>query len=259
MKDCTFQAESPGHLVTPEQLDMIYARYQLAGQYANGKEVLEVACGPGLGLGYLQSKGAKVLGLDISKDNIKRLKNHYANRTDIYWETLDIEGFPIVVDTCDTLLCLEAIYYFDKPINFLDACYRRLKPEGTIIISLPNKNAPGFIPSPLANWYPDAEVLGYTLKAMGWVSVNIYGGFPIKAESLHKVIPIGSKWLGRIPGGKLIKNYLNKRVFGRTIKLESEILPEVVDSTNYHFEPIPKGINNPRYKILYAVCKKGVS
>jgi len=257
MTNCTFQAESPGHLVTPEQLDMLYARYQLSGQFVMGKEVLEVACGPGLGLGYLHSKGAKVLGIDISKRNIAIATSHYKGRYNIFLEQLDIEGLPIVKDTCDVLLCLEAIYYLKKPSAFLDATYRRLKAGGYFIISMPNKLAPGFIPSPLANWYPEAETLGYSLKAMNWEDIIIYGGFPIKAESLSKAIPWGSKWLGKVPGGKLAKAFLNKKLFGRTIHLEKEILPEIVDKMQYHFEQIPLGINNPRYKIIYAVCKKG--
>jgi cyclopropane fatty-acyl-phospholipid synthase-like methyltransferase len=45
--------ELPGSMVTREQLARLYHRYHTAGRYAAGKRVLEVACGAGLGLGYL--------------------------------------------------------------------------------------------------------------------------------------------------------------------------------------------------------------
>ena len=35
-----------------------------AARLASGKDVLEVACGPGIGLGYLQRRAARVVGGD---------------------------------------------------------------------------------------------------------------------------------------------------------------------------------------------------
>ena len=45
--------EQVGDLISREALSMVYSRYRFAAQFCAGKRVLEVACGPGVGLGYL--------------------------------------------------------------------------------------------------------------------------------------------------------------------------------------------------------------
>ncbi len=50
--DYTTVTEVPGNQVTQEQLERMFHRYCFASNFAEGKDVLEVACGAGLGLGY---------------------------------------------------------------------------------------------------------------------------------------------------------------------------------------------------------------
>ena len=60
--------ELSGDEVSQEQVDRICNRYYWAGKYCAGKDVLEVACGTGQGLGYL-SKLAKSLNAgDFSEE-----------------------------------------------------------------------------------------------------------------------------------------------------------------------------------------------
>ena len=58
----TTVTELPGSGATSEQLAMLYARYALAAGFSRGKDVVEVACGPGIGLGYLARWARRVVG-----------------------------------------------------------------------------------------------------------------------------------------------------------------------------------------------------
>ena len=53
--------EMPGNKATKENIEMLYTRYKWASQFIEGKDVLEVACGAGQGLGYLAKKAKKVV------------------------------------------------------------------------------------------------------------------------------------------------------------------------------------------------------
>lgn len=59
--------ELPDYKITREQLARLYQRYRFALKFCKDKEVLEVACGGGMGLGYLASVSKKVVGGDIDK------------------------------------------------------------------------------------------------------------------------------------------------------------------------------------------------
>lgn len=63
--DYTSVTEITGCNVTSEQLQRMYARYRFASELCDDKEVLEVACGSGQGLGYLAKKAKRVVGGDI--------------------------------------------------------------------------------------------------------------------------------------------------------------------------------------------------
>ena len=62
--------ETPGLKATQEQIARIYHRYHFARQFAKGKDVLEVACRSGIGLGYI----AKVANKLVGGDNISLYK-----------------------------------------------------------------------------------------------------------------------------------------------------------------------------------------
>jgi cyclopropane fatty-acyl-phospholipid synthase-like methyltransferase len=51
--------EIPGNKASAEQIERLYHRYHFASAFCQGKEVLEVACGAGMGLGYLAGTSTK--------------------------------------------------------------------------------------------------------------------------------------------------------------------------------------------------------
>mgnify|MGYP001585289220 CR=1 FL=1 len=53
--------EAPGLQATHEQLERIYHRYHFAKQFAVEKNVVEIACGTGIGLSYLANAAQSVI------------------------------------------------------------------------------------------------------------------------------------------------------------------------------------------------------
>ena len=54
--------ESPGLKASKEQLARIWHRYRMAADYVQGKDVLEVGCGSGIGLGFLATYANCIVG-----------------------------------------------------------------------------------------------------------------------------------------------------------------------------------------------------
>ena len=63
-----------------DAIDRLWTRYAFAGSLCRGKDVLEVACGPGPGLAYLAGKARRVVGSDYMENLLRdALKNGRGN------------------------------------------------------------------------------------------------------------------------------------------------------------------------------------
>ena len=60
--DYSIITEFPGLKATQEQIQRMYQRYCFIREFAQGKDVLEVACGAGMGLGYIAKVANAVTG-----------------------------------------------------------------------------------------------------------------------------------------------------------------------------------------------------
>ena len=104
---------------------MLYTRYHLASQFSSGKDVLEVACGAGIGLGYLAKRARKAVGGDYSESLLRCVQSHYRSRVPLL--RLDAHQLPFGDGSFDTVLLFETIYYLAEPGKFLDECSRVLR------------------------------------------------------------------------------------------------------------------------------------
>ena len=97
--DYTTVTEIPGIKITLEQLERMYSRYHFAAEFCEEKNVLEVACGPGLGLGYLAGKAKRVVGGDYTENLVNIAKKYYNGRVGVL--RLDAHGLPFQDNTFD--------------------------------------------------------------------------------------------------------------------------------------------------------------
>ncbi len=112
------------------------ARYRFAKDFVRGKRVLDIACGEGYGASALAKAGAaSVVGVDISPDVCEHARRKYG----VDARTGDAEAIPLPDRSIDLIVSFETVEHVSAPASFLRECVRVLVPEGTLIISTPNR------------------------------------------------------------------------------------------------------------------------
>ncbi len=245
--------ELPGNDLTREQLEMIECRYVTAAKYVKGKSVLEVGCGPGLGLGYLKEQGAsRVVGSDVNPNSIEIAKTSYLNE-DIELNVFSADSIPYDDSVFDTVLLFEVMFYFEDVDKCLSEISRVLKDGGKLVLCIPNKDVPSFIPSQFSYKYYSPEELKVLLKKY-FGDVQIYGAFKIRnnvvktARSLRIQL---AKVLNLFPKSQEFKNVLKKYLMGQSLKLRNRLNPVEIS-----YEMIKIQGQNSDYKLLYSICSK---
>jgi SAM-dependent methyltransferase len=248
----TTVTELPGSGATSEQLAMLYARYALAAGFSRGKDVAEVACGPGIGLGYLARYAHRVVGGDLDETLLHSACAHYGDRVPLL--RLDAQALPFADRSFDVVILFEALYYLRDPERFLDETRRVLRPGGTLLISTVNREWPGFNPSPLSHRYLSAPELR-ALLATRRFTTELYGGFVAQAAaprdrlvSAARRIAVG---LHLIPPTMKGKERLKRLIFGRLSPLPHELDDGMAPPSPL----VPLGTDAPTstFKVLYAV------
>ena len=169
--------ELPGSLVARLQLERAYNRYKFASTFCKGKDVLEVACGGGQGLGLLSRSANRVVGADCEKDNLLHAYSTYAGRDDLEIVELDAHDLKFDDNSFDVILLYEAIYYLESPEQFLKECRRLLRGGGRLIICTANKDWVDFNPSPYSYRYFSVPELRQLCEEPGF-DVQFFGAHP---------------------------------------------------------------------------------
>jgi SAM-dependent methyltransferase len=121
-----------GELVHAEHL----ARYRLAAGLAEGKRVLDAACGEGYGSALLARAGAAtVAGVDIDEPTVQRARERYG----LDFQVADIASLPFGDGAFDLVVSFETIEHVPNPEAALAELARVLDPAGLLVISTPNK------------------------------------------------------------------------------------------------------------------------
>lgn len=92
-----------------------------------GERVLDLACGRGAGLDAARSKGADVLGVDLSAEMVAELGD--AARV------MDAEDLDLPDESFDVVLCGFGVFFFPDPRRALGEALRVLKPGGRFAAS----------------------------------------------------------------------------------------------------------------------------
>ena len=179
--DFSTVTELPGSKATTQQRSMLYTRYHFAREHCVDKDVLEVACGSGFGLGYLASRARSVTGGDIDETNLSVARRSYHGRPQIRLHRQDAEHLDSPDNSFDTLLMFEAIYYLRNPSQFVHEAQRVLRPGGTLLVCSVNRRWQGFNRSPHSTQYFDADELRSLLEDGRFIA-QLFGGFPDRAR-----------------------------------------------------------------------------
>jgi len=253
--DFTSVTEITGYNVTTEQLQRMFTRYHFASDFCLQKDVLEVACGTGQGLGYLKKKAKKVVGGDFDGKIVRLAQQYYKDRVEII--QLDAHELPFANRSFDVIICYEALYYLRNPERFLAESGRVLRENGVLILGTANKDWPGFNPSPYSYRYFSAHEL-QTLLSVNGFEVSLFADCPVRAETIKEMILSGVKQLAvrlRLMPKTMKGKEKLKRLFVGKLKT---LPPELSENMMPYIPPTPISTDSivSDYKVLFAVGKK---
>jgi SAM-dependent methyltransferase len=245
--------ERQGTAATQEQVAMIMMRYQLAAELARGARVLEVACGPGRGLGLIGRAANALVGGDVTFALVAEARGHYGSRVPVL--QFDAEALPFADSTFDLLVCFEAIYYLAHPERFVDEAARILTPAGTVLISTANCESPHFLGSRFSTRFLGAEELVRMLAAQGF-HVDLRAAFPaVPPGALGRLSSVARQTASRlrlIPDTLAAREKLKRMFCGPLTYLGPEI-----DAAPLTERPKPITPTEARnYKILYVLATR---
>src|ERR1019366_9493210 len=103
--------------------------------------VLDVGCGGGLFLNLMARKGASVLGLDISVEAARVATKVNGVPVLCGW----LPYVPLPPESCAVVTMFHLLEHLYDPASFLNAARDLLKPEGRLVLQVPNANCWQFL------------------------------------------------------------------------------------------------------------------
>ena len=249
--DFTTVTEAPGDALRQEAIEMLWTRYAFAAERCRGRHVLEVACGPGQGLGLLAKTAAQVVGADYTEQLLGFAKRHYGSRVPLV--RLDGQQLPFRAATFDVVLLYEAVYYLPAPGDFLEECRRVLRPGGRVLLCTANNSLPDFNPSPFHQRYFSGPELVDLFRRHRFDPV-LLGAFPVVQEtSRDRVVSLikrAAVALNLVPKTMRGKALLKRLFLGPLQKAPSELT-----EGRWRYHPpqvVPSGTETDRHRVLFV-------
>lgn len=251
------ETELPGKLYPLETHDVIKARYYLAGKLAEGRDVLEIGCGSGIGISYLSEKSANYTGGEFSDENLVFIRKKYGAQGKV--KKVDAHNMPFADGSFDVVVALAMIYYLNMKI-FLYEVRRVLRPGGILFFCMSNPDVPGFVPAPFTTKYYSIPEISELLSNAQF-KAHFQGAFPASGGSLFcRRIRAGCKNFAKFlvqafPGGKHLWKDFRRHFQGEMAPLP-ETLGEIHFDHEKYFVSLCDDKIDKRYRIIYATAKK---
>ena len=243
--------EIAGDEVTAEQVDRLCNRYYWAKQYCQGKDIVEVACGTGQGLGYLNNIANSLEAGDYSDRILDIARQHYKDR--VVLKQFDAQAMPFEDNSKDVIILFEAIYYLPDAGKFIEECARVLRPNGKVLVATANKDLYDFNPSPHSYIYygiPEMVRLfkryNFSCKFFGYLSIAQTGW----KQKIFRPVKKMAIALGVMPKTMKGKKFFKRMIFGNLVPMPEEITEE----TCSYIPPMELQGHVPdrQYKVLYC-------
>ena len=247
--------ERGGEPVSRAQLERFYQRYLWAGGFCAGRDVLEMACGTGPGLGYLKEVSGSLVAGDISESVIALARQHYGGRIDLH--QFDATNTGITKQSFDVVILFEALYYFADARSLVGEVQRLLRPGGLFLVATANKNLFDFNPSPFSHNYYNPPELDDLLRGYGF-KCSFFGGSALPPPGFKSRLMRSLKRIAvtfnLIPGSMAGKRFLKRLVFGSLVQMPVELKASGVEVEAP--VAIPADRIDTTHLVLYCLAEK---
>jgi SAM-dependent methyltransferase len=234
---------------------MLYSRYEHAAAMAGARRVLELGCGPGLGMGLVGERAALLVGADYDADLLARAKATYGRRFPLV--CLDGQRLPFSDGGFDLVFFFEGSYYVPDMELVFDEMSRVLAPGGAILFVNANPERTDFIRSPLSVHYHSADQFRESLERRGF-SVTVEGAFARDVRTLGGRITSRVRRLaermGLIPRTLAGRALLKKVLVRRLVRIPDRV-PRHFGVPVRRMEILP-GLSASAWKVLYVTARR---
>lgn len=254
--DYTTVTELPGNKASSEQIARLFHRYRFASDFCKNKDILEVACGAGIGLGLLAKVASTIVAGDIDKKNLQLAQETYEGRLNIEIHQLDAINLPFEDKQFDVVILYEAIYYLSQPELFVSESHRVLRPGGMLLLCTVNKDWQDFNPSPFSTRYFSIPEL-FLMLSEKFTRISFYGAFPTSTntlkDSLISLIKRTAIALHLMPKTMKGKEFFKRIFFGQLVPVPNDITNITIE----YRPPVSISPDSPNslYKVIYAVAQ----
>lgn len=146
------------------------AAYRLAAARVVGS-VVDAGCGEGYGTSILARRAGRVIGLDLDGPTLNHARVRYPQARFVQG---DLNRMPL--GAAHAVVCLQVLEHLEDPDAFLASCARILLPDGTLVLSTPNRSTfpaainpfhvrefdPGELAALLRGHFSDVRLMGIT-------------------------------------------------------------------------------------------------
>jgi SAM-dependent methyltransferase len=245
--------EQPGGRTTREGLSRAYSSYRFAREFCGGRDVLEIACGAGGGLGYLRSAANRIVAGDYTLSVLRAAQAQC--RGSIPLLRFDAHHIPFAAASFDVVIVQQALYYFRDARAVFAEIRRVLRRPGTLVLTTVNPERADFHPSPFSTDYPRAADLTAALAAAGF-DAELFGGFEdrgstLRARTVSALKRIAVKF-GIMPGSLRAREPLKRLFLGPLLPFPATLTDGMAE-----YDP-PRRIEpaeSSPFRILYAVAR----
>jgi SAM-dependent methyltransferase len=116
-----------------------YHRYLFARSLVAGLDVLDVASGEGYGSALLAQVARLVIGVEHSGSTVRTAAGNFP-RPNLQFLQGDARALPLADGCVDAVVSFETIEHFDRQDDFLREVRRVLRPDGSFIVSTPDRD-----------------------------------------------------------------------------------------------------------------------
>jgi SAM-dependent methyltransferase len=132
-----------GERFTPECVREIWYehwhRYAFASRFAQGKRVLDAACGEGYGSALLSRAAAGVVGVDVDAASVAHARARYGSLPNLRYEQADATALPFSPSAFDLVVSFETLEHLAAQEQLVAGFARVLAEDGLLLISSPDK------------------------------------------------------------------------------------------------------------------------